>query len=76
MNVTLQSAQMIGAGSATIRLTGVGAGVGIVYCSLVIAYARNPPLKQQLFGYTILGFSSCFIFVNDGFFNIIYIKKC
>ena len=37
--------------------TGVGAGVGIVFGSLVMAYARNPSLKQQLFGYTILGFA-------------------
>lgn len=57
MNVTLQSAKMIGAGLATIGLTGVGAGVGIVFGSLVMAYARNPSLKQQLFGYTILGFA-------------------
>nr|WQF69680.1 ATP synthase F0 subunit c [Ceramothamnion sp.]WQF69687.1 ATP synthase F0 subunit c [Ceramothamnion sp.] len=55
MNVTLQSAKMIGAGLATIGLTGVG--VGIVFGSLVMAYARNPSLKQQLFGYTILGFA-------------------
>nr|YP_011017841.1 ATP synthase F0 subunit c [Pseudoceramium tenerrimum]YP_011017848.1 ATP synthase F0 subunit c [Pseudoceramium tenerrimum]WQF69717.1 ATP synthase F0 subunit c [Pseudoceramium tenerrimum]WQF69724.1 ATP synthase F0 subunit c [Pseudoceramium tenerrimum]WQF69753.1 ATP synthase F0 subunit c [Pseudoceramium tenerrimum]WQF69760.1 ATP synthase F0 subunit c [Pseudoceramium tenerrimum] len=53
MNVTLQSAKMIGAGLATIGLT----GVGIVFGSLVMAYARNPSLKQQLFGYTILGFA-------------------
>ena len=57
MNVTLQSAKMIGAGLATIGLTGVGAGVGIVFGCLVMAYARNPSLKQQLFGYTILGFA-------------------
>jgi F-type H+-transporting ATPase subunit c len=57
MNVTLQSAKMIGAGLATIGLTGVGVGVGIVFGSLVMAYARNPSLKQQLFGYTILGFA-------------------
>lgn len=57
MNTTLQSAKMIGAGLATIGLTGVGVGVGIVFGSLVIAYARNPSLKQQLFGYTILGFA-------------------
>lgn len=25
--------------------------------SLLIAFARNPQLKQQLFGYTILGFA-------------------
>nr|YP_010338811.1 ATP synthase F0 subunit 9 [Glaucosphaera vacuolata]UNJ18761.1 ATP synthase F0 subunit 9 [Glaucosphaera vacuolata] len=57
MNTTLQSAKMIGAGLATIGLTGVGAGVGIVFGSLVVAFSRNPMLKQQLFGYTILGFA-------------------
>ena len=75
MNVTLQSAKMIGAGLATIGLAGVGAGVGIVFGSLVIAFARNPSLKQQLFSYTILGFnrSCCFICFNDGLFNFIYL---
>nr|YP_010338944.1 ATP synthase F0 subunit 9 [Erythrolobus coxiae]UNJ19016.1 ATP synthase F0 subunit 9 [Erythrolobus coxiae] len=57
MNITLQSAKMIGAGLATIGLTGVGAGIGIVFGSLILGYARNPGLKQQLFGYTILGFA-------------------
>ena len=55
--MTLQSAKMIGAGMATIGLTGVGAGIGIVFGSLTLAYSRNPQLKQQLFGYTILGFA-------------------
>ena len=48
---------MIGAGLATIGLTGVGAGIGLVFGALVVAYSRNPALKQQLFGYTILGFA-------------------
>jgi F-type H+-transporting ATPase subunit c len=53
----LASAKLVGAGLATIGLTGVGAGVGIVFASLVISYARNPALKQQLFAYTLLGFA-------------------
>jgi F-type H+-transporting ATPase subunit c len=57
MNVTLQSAKMIGAGLATIGLAGVGTGVGIVFASLVTAFARNPSLRQQLFSFTILGFA-------------------
>lgn len=57
MNNLLQSAKLIGAGLATIGLTGVGAGIGLVFGALVLAYARNPSLKQQLFGYTILGFA-------------------
>jgi F-type H+-transporting ATPase subunit c len=34
-----------------------GAGIGTVFGSLVIGYARNPGLKQQLFSYAILGFA-------------------
>ena len=57
MTNLLQSAKLIGAGLATIGLTGVGAGIGLVFGALVLAYARNPSLTQQLFGYTILGFA-------------------
>ena len=45
----LAGAKAIGAGLASIGLAGVGAGVGIVFASLVTAYARNPSLKAQLF---------------------------
>ena len=55
--MSVQAAKLVGAGMATVGLTGVGAGIGIVFGSLVMAYARNPGLKQQLFGYTILGFA-------------------
>ncbi|KAK7795836.1 hypothetical protein U0070_011683 [Myodes glareolus] len=34
-----------------------GAGIGTVLGSLIIGYARNPSLKQQLFSYAILGFA-------------------
>ena len=34
-----------------------GAGIGSVFGSLVIGYARNPSLKQQLFSYAVLGFA-------------------
>lgn len=37
--------------------TGSGAGIGTVFGSLIIGYARNPSLKQQLFSYAILGFA-------------------
>lgn len=53
----LQSAKMIGAGLATIGLAGVGTGVGIVFAALIIGYARNPSLKQQLTSSAILGFA-------------------
>ena len=48
---------MIGAGMATVGLTGAGAGIGIVFGSLVIALSRNFEIKKDLFGYAILGFA-------------------
>ena len=42
----LQAAKQIGAGLATSGLAGAGAGVGIVFASLVIGTARNPNLKD------------------------------
>ncbi|CAF2888448.1 unnamed protein product [Rotaria sp. Silwood2] len=49
------AAKYIGAGAATVGVA--GAGIGTVFGSLVVAYARNPSLKQQLFSYAILGFA-------------------
>merc|ERR1712168_294863 len=46
------AAKFIGAGAATVGV----AGSGTVFGSLIIGYARNPSLKQQLFSYAILGF--------------------
>jgi len=34
-----------------------GTGIGVVFGCLMLAYARNPSLKQQLFSYAILGFA-------------------
>merc|ERR1712025_42394 len=48
-----QAAKFIGAGAATVG----GAGIGTVFGSLIIGYARNPSLKPQLFSYAILGFA-------------------
>ncbi|XP_035583455.1 ATP synthase F(0) complex subunit C2, mitochondrial-like [Zalophus californianus] len=49
--------KFIGAGAAMVGLAGSGAGIGTVFGSLIIGYARTPSLKQQLFSYTILGFA-------------------
>ena len=51
------AAKFIGAGAATIGVAGSGAGIGSVFGGLVVGYARNPSLKQQLFSYAILGFA-------------------
>merc|ERR1712098_1262 len=51
------AAKFMGAGAATVGVAGSGAGIGSVFGSLIIGYARNPSLKQQLFSYAILGFA-------------------
>ena len=40
------AAKFIGAGAATVGVAGSGAGIGTVFGSLIIGYARNPSLKQ------------------------------
>lgn len=55
--VILQAAKLIGAGCATAGVAGAGAGIGSVFGSLVEAFGRNPSLKKELFGYTLLGFA-------------------
>merc|ERR1712012_764028 len=40
------AAKFIGAGAATVGVAGSGAGIGSVFGSLIIGYARNPSLKQ------------------------------
>lgn len=57
INVILVSSKNIGAGLATIGLVGAGAGIGIVFCGLILAFGRNPSLKNELFGFAILGFA-------------------
>jgi F-type H+-transporting ATPase subunit c len=51
------AAKLIGAGLATSALAGVGAGVGVVFASLVLGVSRNPNEKDELFRLAILGFA-------------------
>uniref|UniRef100_A0A2I3GAW9 ATP synthase lipid-binding protein n=1 Tax=Nomascus leucogenys TaxID=61853 RepID=A0A2I3GAW9_NOMLE len=51
------AAKFIVAGADTVGVAGSGASVGTVFGSLIIGYARNPSLKQQLFFYAVLGFA-------------------
>ncbi len=57
MDVRVQAFKLVGAGLATIGLVGAGAGVGIVFGSLIQAVARNPQQEQRLFRFAILGFA-------------------
>lgn len=57
MDVRLECAKVLAAGLATISLVGAGAGVGVVFGSLLVSFSRNPGLKNELFQYAILGFA-------------------
>ena len=52
-----QGLKFVGAGLATIGLTGAGIGIGSVFAALLNATSRNPSLKQQLFSMAILAFA-------------------
>ena len=51
------ASKWIGAGLATIGLSGAGIGVGSVFSALIVGTARNPAVKSQLYNYAILGFA-------------------
>lgn len=53
----LQAAKFIGAGLATVGLSGAGVGIGTVFGALVMGIARNPTLQQELVRAAILGFA-------------------
>ena len=53
----LAASKMVGAGCATIALAGVGAGLGVMFGSLISGAARNPNIAKQLVGYALLGFA-------------------
>lgn len=55
--VKLLSAKLIGAGIAAISMSGSGTGIGVVFGGLMVAVARNPHIKGELFVYAILGFA-------------------
>jgi len=55
--VYILEAKLIGAGLATIGLTGAGIGAGIIFGSLIMSTSRNPSLKSELFSLSILGFA-------------------
>ena len=55
--LNIQGFKLIGAGLATIGLVGAGAGVGIVFGSLIQGIARNPQQEAKLFRFAILGFA-------------------
>jgi F0F1-type ATP synthase membrane subunit c/vacuolar-type H+-ATPase subunit K len=57
LKIMLAAAKYVGAGVACSGLIGAGAGIGTIFGSLILATARNPQLRGQLFSYAILGFA-------------------
>ena len=55
--MSIIAAQKVGAGLATFGLAGAGIGIGIIFGSLLSSIARNPNIKDDLFGFAILGFA-------------------
>jgi F-type H+-transporting ATPase subunit c len=49
--------KMLGAGMATIALSGVGSGIGFIFSGLLDAVAKNPRMADKLFNYALLGFA-------------------
>jgi F0F1-type ATP synthase membrane subunit c/vacuolar-type H+-ATPase subunit K len=47
--MTNKAASIIGAGLATIGLTGAGVGIGNIFGSYLVAYSRNPIEKDEAF---------------------------
>ncbi|RDL38171.1 putative ATP synthase subunit 9, mitochondrial [Venustampulla echinocandica] len=69
----VQVSQNIGMGSAAIGLGGAGIGIGLVFAALLMAVARNPSMRAQLFSYAILGFA----FVEAiGLFDLMVAMMC
>jgi len=53
----IQLGKFIGSGMAAVGVAGSGVGIGIIFGSLIQAYARHPSLEKKLFSYAILGFA-------------------
>jgi F-type H+-transporting ATPase subunit c len=69
----VQVSQNMGMGSAAIGLGGAGIGIGMVFAALIMAVARNPSMRGQLFSYAILGFA----FVEAiGLFDLMVAMMC
>lgn len=69
----VEVSQNMGMGSAAIGLGGAGIGIGMVFGSLILAVARNPSMRGQLFSYAILGFA----FVEAiGLFDLMVAMMC
>lgn len=53
----ITASKYIGAGLATLGLAGAAVGIGVVFAGLMLAFARTPGEKSEIFRYAILGFA-------------------
>lgn len=51
------AAKLIGAGAATVGLTGAGIGIGTVFGAFIIGLSRNPSMEQKIFKFCLIGFA-------------------
>ncbi len=51
------SAKLLGAGVATVGLTGAGIGIGTVFGAFILGISRNPSLEQKIFKFCLIGFA-------------------
>jgi len=69
------AAKYIGAGLATIGVTGAGVGIGVVFAALLLSFGRNPAQEKRLFQLAIFGFALCeamgLLAVMMAFFNFV-----
>ena len=53
----LVAGKLVGAGAATVGLTGAGVGIGTIFGCLIIGTSRNPKRGKDLFRIAMLGFA-------------------
>lgn len=53
----ITAAKLIGAGVATVGLTGAGIGIGSVFGAFIIGMSRNPSMEQKIFKFCLMGFA-------------------
>ena len=53
----ITAAKLIGAGVATVGLTGAGIGIGTVFGSFILGISRNPSIEQKIFKFCLIGFA-------------------
>jgi F-type H+-transporting ATPase subunit c len=53
----MENLKVVGSGLATIGIAGPGVGAGLIFQGLIMSSARNPKIKNELFGLSILCFA-------------------